>query len=76
MFLYYLRDIVYLHTKVNLERSHKPKVRTNDSVFNFCTAVSFAALRSAGGSLAALRAADLSGVAYSVTKPATSSRIF
>ena len=28
------------------------------------------------GSLAALRAADLNGGAYSVTKPATSSRIF
>ena len=56
MFLYYLRDIVYLLAKVNLERSHKPKVRTNDSVFKFCTAVSFAALR----------AADLNGGAYSV----------
>ena len=30
----------------------------------------------AKGSLAALRAADLKGVAYSVIKPATSSRIF
>ena len=44
MFLYFLRDIVYLLAKVNLERCQKPRVRTNDSVFNFCTAVSFAAL--------------------------------
>ena len=51
MFLYYLRDIVYLLAKVNLERSHKPKVRTNDSVFKFCTAVSFAALCAAGAVL-------------------------
>ena len=62
MFLYYLRDIVYLHTKVNLERSHKPKVRTNDSVYNFCTAVSFAALCAAGAVLPRVRAADLKGV--------------
>ena len=35
MFLYFLRDIVYLHTKVNLERSNKPKIPTNGSVLYF-----------------------------------------
>jgi len=66
VFVYCLRDIVYLLAKVNVERSLKPKVRSNGVVLYLVP----------GGSLAALRAADLNGVAYSVTKPATSSRIF
>jgi hypothetical protein len=45
-----------LLAKVNLEWSYKPKIPTNGSVLNFLPE----------GSLAALRAADLKGVAYSV----------